>query len=136
MSESFFGAMMKLTVARLSVLTPQDEIDLAKIWPNQSVSHWLESPRALFAASFNDRLLGAVKVTLQGDSAELQDLAVRDVTRRRGVGRYLLEELEDQLPQIKNWRLSARRLSDTEYLLADVFMQACGFRRQGKDWYK
>ena len=42
----------------------------------------------LFAARFNERLLGAVKIALQDDRAELQDLLVREVTRRRGVGLY------------------------------------------------
>ena len=40
-----------------------------------------ERRQVLFAARFNERLLGAVKIALQDDRAELQDLLVREVTR-------------------------------------------------------
>lgn len=82
---------MKLTIERLTALSPQDLIDLGKIWPHQQPEQWqswLSDGKVLFAARFNERLLGAVKIALQDDRAELQDLLVREVTRRRGVGLY------------------------------------------------
>ena len=81
---------MKLTIERLTALSPQDLIDLGKIWPHQQPEQWqswLSDGKVLFAARFNERLLGAVKIALQDDRAELQDLLVREVTppRRRSL---------------------------------------------------
>ena len=68
----------------------------------------------LFAARFNERLLGAVKIALQDDRAELQDLLVREVTRRRGVGLYLVQDAQRQLPQVAHWQLSTAGLAPRE----------------------
>ncbi|TCQ84318.1 MULTISPECIES: aspartate 1-decarboxylase autocleavage activator PanM [Rahnella] len=125
---------MKLTIQKLTSLSAQDLIDLAKIWPEQTESDWqasLQNDRALFAAVFNERILGAVKITLDGNQAELSDLLVRDVTRRRGVGLYLMEDVQAQLPQVKSWTMKA----EPEPVL-DAFMQACGFRNEKGVWRK
>ena len=53
---------MKLTIQRLTALTPQDRIDLAKIWPDLEIDRLeqsLNERHRLYAARFNDRLLGA-----------------------------------------------------------------------------
>lgn len=125
---------MKLTIQKLTSLSAQDLIDLAKIWPEQTESDWqasLQNDRALFAAVFNERILGAVKITLDGNQAELSDLLVRDVTRRRGVGLYLMEDVQAQLPQVKSWTMKAEPES-----VLDAFMQACGFRNEKGVWRK
>ena len=125
---------MKLTIQKLTSLSVQDLIDLAKIWPEQTESDWqasLQNNRALFAAVFNERILGAVKIRLDGNQAELSDLLVREVTRRRGVGLYLMEDVQAQLPQVESWTMKA----DPEPVL-DAFMQACGFVREGNVWKK
>lgn len=125
---------MKLTIQRLTSLSAQDLIDLAKIWPEQTESDWqncLTTDRALFAAVFNERILGAVKIRLDGDNGELSCLLVREVTRRRGVGLYLMEDLQAQLPQVKSWTMKA----EPETVL-DAFMQVCGFAREGNVWRK
>ncbi|STV03126.1 acetyltransferase [Klebsiella pneumoniae subsp. pneumoniae] len=83
---------MKLTIIRLQHFSDQDRIDLGKIWPSQDLSTLtLDENHRLYAARFNERLLGAVRVTLRGVEGELSDLCVREVTRRRGVGQYLVE---------------------------------------------
>jgi len=125
---------MKLTIKKLTSLSVQDLIDLAKIWPEQTESDWqasLQNNRALFAAVFNERILGAVKIRLDGNRAELSDLLVREVTRRRGVGLYLMEDVQAQLPQVESWTMKA----DPEPVL-DAFMLACGFVREGNVWKK
>lgn len=130
---------MKLTIQKLTSLSTQDLIDLAKIWPEQTENDWqasLKGNHALFAAVFNERILGAVKLSLNGDSAELQDLLVREVTRRRGVGLYLIEDMQAQMPQIKHWQLSTAGLAPDERNEVDLFMPACGFRAQGSLWQK
>ncbi|MES4615693.1 MAG: aspartate 1-decarboxylase autocleavage activator PanM [Ewingella sp.] len=123
---------MKLTIQKLDSLSAQDLIDLAKIWPEHSPAEWqswLSGNRALFAAKFNERLLAAVKVSLTGESAELQDLLVREVTRRRGVGLYLVEDTLAQMPEITHWTMKA----EADPVL-DAFMLACKFHKTADGW--
>ncbi|MFL4557950.1 aspartate 1-decarboxylase autocleavage activator PanM [Yersinia kristensenii] len=130
---------MKLTIERLTNLTHQDLIDLAKIWPEQQQTHWLQwinDGKPLFAARFNERLLGAVKVMVDGQQAELQDLCVREVTRRRGVGLYLIEETLRQLPTIQLWSLSDTQVTATNHAAIDGFLRACGFSRNAQGWQR
>ncbi|MFI8416215.1 aspartate 1-decarboxylase autocleavage activator PanM [Serratia sp. NPDC078593] len=130
---------MKLTIERLTALSNQDLIDLGKIWPHQQPAHWqtwLEADKALFGARFNDRLLGAVKIALGDECAQLHDLLVREITRRRGVGLYLIEEVQQQLPQVARWQLSTAGLTPRERGEVDNFMRACGFTAHGELWQK
>lgn len=130
---------MKLTIERLITLTNQDYIDLAKIWPRQvnaQWDNWLDQGNLLFAARFNQRLLAAVKVQLTGEHAELRDLMVREITRRRGVGLYLLEDLQRQLPQVAQWRLADNQPDEQDDDTLTPFMLACGFHRRDGHWQK
>jgi GNAT superfamily N-acetyltransferase len=130
---------MKLTIERLISLSPQDLIDLGKIWPHQQEKQWqswLNDNKALFVARFNERLLGAVKIELDGENAQLRDLLVRELTRRRGVGLYLVQDAEHQLPQVKQWQLSTAGLTPRERGEVGNFMKACGFTQQGENWLK
>ncbi|HHQ4305411.1 TPA: aspartate 1-decarboxylase autocleavage activator PanM [Serratia fonticola] len=130
---------MKLTIERLTSLSPQDLIDLGKIWPHQQPEQWLswlEEGKALFAARFNERLLGAVKIEIAGQSAQLHDLLVREVTRRRGVGLYLMEDTQRQLPQVQHWQLDTTGLAARERGEVGNLMRACGFQAQGDCWQK
>ncbi|MGV8926882.1 MAG: aspartate 1-decarboxylase autocleavage activator PanM [Ewingella sp.] len=125
---------MKLTIEKLTTLSAQDLIDLAKIWPEQIENDWqasLTDNRMLFVAVFNERILAAVKINLSGDHGELSDLLVREVTRRRGVGLYLIEDLQSQLPHIKSWKMK----TDGDAVTV-AFMQACGFSLEGNIWKK
>lgn len=126
---------MKLTIVKLERLTAQDLLDLAKIWPQQSVNSWqdwLTEKQMIFAARFNDRLLAAVKVSVVDAQATLTDLCVRNVTRRRGVGLYLVQDVQQQLPEVITF--SMRR--DGEDAVLDAFMLACEFRLEGDYWRK
>jgi len=75
-----------------------------------------------------------VKIELNGDHAKLQDLLVREVTRRRGVGLYLVQDAQRHLPQITHWQLSTAGLTPRERGEVDNFMRACGFTQQGELW--
>ncbi|QCR37945.1 aspartate 1-decarboxylase autocleavage activator PanM [Nissabacter sp. SGAir0207] len=120
---------MRLSIERIGPLSQQDRLDLAKIWPHQTPEQW-QAAGALFAARFNARLLAAVKVEWTGDRGVMRDLCVREVTRRRGVGRYLLEEVQRQLPTVRHWRVEGASGDTT----MQAFMLACGFRAEGDGW--
>lgn len=128
---------MKLTIERLNTLTQEDCRDLAKIWPEQTESDWqswLAQGNMLFAARFNERLLGALKVSMQADVATLHDISVREVTRRRGVGLYLVDDTRRQLPEINAWHFTPGKLEPVQHEALAGFMAACGFSAQGDSW--
>ncbi|SUW61715.1 Acetyltransferase, GNAT family [Buttiauxella agrestis] len=126
---------MKLTIIRLFECSAQDEIDLAKIWPEySSASLTLSDTHRIYAAKFNERLLGAVRVTLAGHEATLDSLRVREITRRRGVGQYLVEEVIRDNPDITGWWMSDAGVEDRDVMTA--FMQAVGFEVQSGGWKK
>lgn len=126
---------MKLTIIRLQHFSDQDRIDLGKIWPSQNLAALtLDDNHRIYAARFNDRLLGAVRVTRNGVEGELSALCVREVTRRRGVGQYLIEEALQDNPEISHWWIAAVGVEDKSVMAA--FMQALGFSAQAGGWEK
>ncbi|MEN0613589.1 aspartate 1-decarboxylase autocleavage activator PanM [Klebsiella indica] len=126
---------MKLTIIRLQHFSDQDRIDLGKIWPSQNLSALiLDDNHRIYAARFNDRLLGAVRVTLTGVEGELSALCVREVTRRRGVGQYLVEEALRDNTEITCWRIADSGVENRSVMAA--FMQALGFSAQTGGWEK
>ncbi|WES68751.1 aspartate 1-decarboxylase autocleavage activator PanM [Superficieibacter sp. HKU1] len=126
---------MKLTIIRLETLSAQDYVDLGKIWPEYSPSSLrVDDTHRLYAARFNERLLGAVRVTLSGTEGALDSLRVREVTRRRGVGQYLVEEVVRDNPGIASWWMADVGVEDRGVMAA--FMQALGFTAQANGWVK
>ncbi|MFW0764843.1 aspartate 1-decarboxylase autocleavage activator PanM [Trabulsiella odontotermitis] len=126
---------MKLTILRLHTLSEQDKIDLGKIWPEYTeASLALDELHRIYAARFNDRLLAAVRVTLSGTEGALDSLRVRDVTRRRGVGQYLVEEVLRDNPAISSWWMADVGVEDRGVMAA--FMQALDFTAQKGGWEK
>ena len=124
---------MKLTIIRLPLFSDQDRIDLGKIWPSQDPDAIpLDDHHRLYAARFNERLLGAVRVTLHGNEGGLSALCVREVTRRRGVGQYLVEEVLRNNPEISRWQVSDAGAEDNAVMSA--FMQALGFSARQNGW--
>ncbi len=53
---------------------------------------------------------------------------MREVTRRRGVGQYLVEEVLRDNPEISSWRIADADVEDRGVMAA--FMQALGFNAQ------
>lgn len=128
---------MKLTIQRLASLTAQDHIDLAKVWPEIDIVQLeaqLSDTQRLYAARFNDRLLAALQLTISGTQGKITHLSVREVTRRRGVGQYLLEETVAQNGALANWWIADD--GDADQGVRAAFMQACGFRAQADGWVK
>ena len=99
---------MPVYVESVTQPSPQDLTDLAKIYSD--APEWLLMPYAsadaliaaaladgsLIAGRFNDRLLGAALLQRGDEAWRLSHLCVRKVTRKRGVGRRLLEETQRQ----------------------------------------
>ncbi|MFP1740429.1 aspartate 1-decarboxylase autocleavage activator PanM [Lonsdalea quercina] len=128
---------MKLTVECLTSFTDQDKLDLTPLWPHQNFTQLAQSltpDHQLFAARFNDRLLGAVIIEIKKDSAKLCDLQIRDVTRRRGVGKYLVEEVLRALPHVREWWLDAADHAMVSESVMDAFMRSCGFDPVSGGW--
>ena len=126
---------MKLTIIRLDTFSDQDRICLGKIWPAQTPNEQhLDENHRLYAARFNERLLAAVRVTLSGTEGALDSLRVRDVTRRRGVGQYLIEEVIRENPNVTSWWMADVGVEDRGVMAA--FMQALGFTAQESGWEK
>lgn len=126
---------MKLTIVRLDNFSDRDQIDLGKIWPEYSASSLsVDETHRIYAARFNERLLGAVRVTLSGTQGALDSLRVRDITRRRGVGQYLIEEVIRENSDVSSWWMADVGVEDRSVMAA--FMQALGLRPRkwlGKD---
>ncbi|WP_218676215.1 aspartate 1-decarboxylase autocleavage activator PanM, partial [Citrobacter braakii] len=124
---------MKLTIVRLDNFSDQDLIDLGKIWPEYSASSLsVDETHRIYAARFNERLLGAVRVTLSGTQGALDSLRVRDITRRRGVGQYLIEEVIRENPDVSSWWMADVGVEDRSVMAA--FMQVLGFTAQENGW--
>ncbi|MCA1176728.1 MULTISPECIES: aspartate 1-decarboxylase autocleavage activator PanM [unclassified Pantoea] len=128
---------MKLTIQRITALTPQDQLDLAKVWPQIDISQLetaLSETQRFYAARFNDRLLGGLQLEICGTQGKISHLSVREVTQRRGVGQYLLEETMAQNSALSDWWIADDGEADQSVRAA--FMQACGFRAQADGWVK
>ncbi|MDN8600964.1 aspartate 1-decarboxylase autocleavage activator PanM [Citrobacter sp. S2-9] len=126
---------MKLTIIRLENFSAQDRIDLGKIWPEYSASSLtLDETHRIYAARFNERLLGAVRVTLGTTQGALDSLRIREVTRRRGVGQYLVDEVLRDNPNVVSWWMADVGVEDRVVMAA--FMQALGFTPQENGWEK
>lgn len=127
--------LMKLTIIRLENFSAQDRIDLGKIWPEYSASSLtLDETHRIYAARFNERLLGAVRVTLGTTQGALDSLRIREVTRRRGVGQYLVEEVLRDNPNVVSWWMADVGVEERDVMAA--FMQALGFTAQENGWEK
>ncbi|MBC1185611.1 aspartate 1-decarboxylase autocleavage activator PanM [Kluyvera sichuanensis] len=126
---------MKLTIIRLDTFSDQDRICLGKIWPAQPPNEQhLDENHRLYAARFNERLLAAVKVTINGSQGTLNSLCVREVTRRRGVGQYLVEEVMHDNPQVSRWTLSKAGVEES--LETAAFAKAMGFTVHAEGWVR
>ncbi|MEQ4922531.1 aspartate 1-decarboxylase autocleavage activator PanM [Proteus hauseri] len=117
---------MKLTIEKLTQPSAQDQIDLAKIWQDERYQTALTTPitneKPLFIARFNERLLAACRVDLSGESALITDFMVREVTRRRGVGHYLLSQCLAAYPAITHWQAINLSIEEPDNSIANAFL--------------
>lgn len=123
-------------------LNEQDRSDLLKIY--QEAPTWMyqeedaaaflaarlqQWPGRLFAARFNDRLLGSCWLISDEQGLRIKWLTVRKTTRRRGVAKHLLEPMLELAQQEQQAVLLACRQNTA----TDFLMQACGFAKLGPE---
>lgn len=117
---------MKLTIEKLTQLSEQDRIDLDKIWQDRryqsALKNEINDQNGLFVARFNERLLAACWVKLSDNKALITDFMVREVTRRRGVGHYLLTQCLAAYPNITHWQATSLTTEEKGYNVAHAFL--------------
>ncbi|TEW44747.1 aspartate 1-decarboxylase autocleavage activator PanM [Psychromonas algicola] len=130
---------MRLSVFIADQPSPQLIIDLQKIYSGllateslteQAVHKLLSEPcTRLFMTMFNERHIGAVKVVTEAKKAVLSQLCIREITRRRGIGKNLLKQVETQLASeaINNVEYSLEEVNASELAAMQVFLEACGY---------
>lgn len=121
---------MRLTIIPLVNPTEQQYQDLDKIWPDQNIDKCVQSfdeTYLIYAARFNDRLLAAAKVTINQTQGLIADFCVREVTRRRGIGLYLLHEILRAYPEVLVWQFNFDELDENQVQVMHAFLTTCGF---------
>ena len=125
---------MRLSVFIANTLSTQLIIDLQKIYltylpesvvNEQAISKVLaQTSSRLYLTMFNERHIGAVKVQLDTTQATLSDLCIREITRRRGVGKNLLKQVEKSLASegIKKITYDLKEISEEELLNTQAFL--------------
>ncbi len=121
---------MRLTIIPLVNPTEHQYQDLDKIWPDQNKEKRIQpfdETNLIYAARFNDRLLAAAKVTINQTQGVIADFCVREVTRRRGVGLYLLQEILRVHPDVSVWQFNFGELDEKQVQVMHAFLTTCGF---------
>lgn len=107
---------------------PQLLADLSKIFSPEQLPQLLDAVTAggcLLTARFNERELAGALLEVNAPQARLSLLQVREVTRRRGVGRFLLDEARQLAADAGAAELQLLGVVGEE---AQAFAQACGFQ--------
>ena len=130
---------MRLSVFIADTLSTQLTIDLQKIYlnllPEQLLTTQALAPELADSASqwfvtmFNERHIGAVKVHKTDNHAALSQLCIRDITRRRGVGKNLLREVEKSLISqgVNKIQYDLQEVSKDELLATHAFLLDCNY---------
>jgi len=131
---------MRLTIHMEPELSAQLKTDLHKIYqqcPLVAENLCRRQPSArLFVASFNERFIAAANLVSREDGHWLESLCVRDLTRRRGVGQFLLEQILELLPQ-RPLRVDLDHYPEAERQGLKALLLGQGFVKQsGAIWQK
>ena len=130
---------MRLSVFIANQTSPQLIIDLQKIYLNllptetlteQAIQQSLSEPcTRLFMTMFNERHIGSVKVVTETKKAVLSQLCIREITRRRGIGKNLLKQVETQLVSeaINEVEYSLEEVNESELAAMQIFLKECGY---------
>ncbi len=116
---------MPLLVELLESPSEQDRQDLDKLAAETASGAWGVEPGALhFAGRFNGRVLALAVMLPTPGEWQLQRMAVRALTRRRGMARRMLEVIDAQA-KAQGLRLGAQTPSCEEH---EFFLVSMGFR--------
>ena len=124
---------MRLTAFRFDQW-PRDAAllaDLGKLYDAPALAALAATVNAgkpLVTARFNDHHLAAALLELDSEPARLSQLVVREVTRRRGVGRFLVDEAATIAAEAGAQQLQLLAV-DNDACCA--FAAACGFTGDG-----
>ena len=130
---------MRLSVFIARQSSPQLIIDFKKIYsnflPNESLTEQaikqslLDSSSPIFVTMFNERHIGAVKVTFDARKATLSQLTIREVTRRRGIGKNLLKQIETHLAAegINEIQYNLQEVAQNELAATQLFLTDSGY---------
>ena len=138
---------------RLSVFSPattnsQLLIDLNKIYKDyfteqqlstQSLEKLIEHNQTqLYVTMFNERHLGAVEVEKIGAKAQLKNLTIRQLTRRKGIAKNLLREVEQHLQHesINEVAMSLEDIKEDEKQGMSLFLLDYGYVQTGSEFIK
>ena len=137
---------------RLSVFSPKNSpqllIDLGKIYQDyftdaqlttEALQTLVEDDRSqLYVTMFNERHLGAVQVTITNTQAQLSLLTIRDLTRRKGIAKNLLKEVEKHLRVecVNAVTMPLIEIKEEEKQGLKLFMVSCGYLLKDDAFYK
>ena len=124
---------MRLTVHHSHDVLPLWQESLSKLLQTNQLT--IDTARTLgdwHLATFNDRVVGLA--ISQG--ADLRYFAVRDLTRRRGIGRYLLADtlrwlIEQGKQQIT---MDLSKIDEQELAGLQAFLRQADFHAEGNQW--
>ena len=125
---------MRLSVFIANTPSTQLIIDLQKIYanylPEASLTEQVlaelitQTTSRLYMTMFNERHIGAVNVQLNATLATLSQLTIRDLTRRRGIGKNLLKQIEKSLREegIKDIEYDLKEVAEEQWLATQKFL--------------
>lgn len=127
---------MRLSCFQACQVEPQLLLDLTKIY-NMSLAQAQalveDKSVPLYVAMFNERHLAACKIKQQEKTATLYDFTVREITRRRGVGKFLLSQVEKVLAEQGYTEVKLSVPSSAEF---DAFATFMGYTFDQQQWSK
>lgn len=131
---------MRLSVFIANTPSTQLIIDLQKIYanylPEASLTEQVlaelitQTTSRLYMTMFNERHIGAVNVQLNATLATLSQLTIRDLTRRRGIGKNLLKQIEKSLREegIKDIEYDLKEVAEEQWLATQKFLSDSGYQ--------
>lgn len=120
---------MRLTASLLTQLTPEIQHDISKLSlpvASSAIPAWLEDTEQVWIATFNAKTIALAVLQKSNEDYTLDYFSVREVTRRRGVGSYLLKQISRQLPE--NAQLieaQSERLEGEALTIWQQFLASC-----------
>ena len=117
---------MRLTAFKSTELPLEFIQDLSKLnlpIKAEELTNWLASASQVWLATFNDK---ALALALVDDDFALTYFCVREITRRRGVGKHLLQTIIKSLPEnVQLTEQQSQTLTDQELQIWQLFWAEC-----------